>query len=134
VAGDYNTTPDRHLGAASIERLRPTLLITEATCVCLRAHVRTCDQTLQAHSYATTIRDSKRARERNFLKRVHACVEAGGKVCTPHVRGCCDVMCVACVQVLIPVFALGRAQELCILIDTYWQRMGLDVPIYFSAG
>lgn len=32
------------------------------------------------------------------------------------------------------MFALGRAQELCILIDAYWSRMGLDVPIYFSAG
>jgi Cft2 family RNA processing exonuclease len=37
-------------------------------------------------------------------------------------------------QVLIPVFALGRAQELCILLDTYWERMNLTVPIYFSAG
>ena len=27
--GDYNMTPDRHLGAASIERCRPDLLITE---------------------------------------------------------------------------------------------------------
>lgn len=94
--GDYNMTPDRHLGAAAIDRLRPTLLITEST-------------------YATTIRDSKRARERNFLKRVHQAVDRGGKV-------------------LIPVFALGRAQELCLLIDSYWQRMNLTVPIYFSAG
>lgn len=29
--GDYNMTPDRHLGSASIERLRPDLLITETT-------------------------------------------------------------------------------------------------------
>ena len=65
--------------------------------------------------YATTIRDSKRIRERDFLKRVHETVEKGGKV-------------------LIPVFALGRAQELCILIDAYWERMNLNVPIYFSAG
>jgi hypothetical protein len=36
--------------------------------------------------------------------------------------------------VLIPVFALGRAQELCILLETYWERMNLNVPIYFSAG
>ena len=38
------------------------------------------------------------------------------------------------VQVLIPVFALGRAQELCILLETYWERMNLKVPIYFSGG
>lgn len=27
--GDYNMTPDRHLGAAQIDRLRPDLIITE---------------------------------------------------------------------------------------------------------
>ncbi|XP_031278878.1 cleavage and polyadenylation specificity factor subunit 3-II [Pistacia vera] len=94
--GDYNMTPDRHLGAAQIDRLQLDLLITEST-------------------YATTIRDSKYAREREFLKAVHKCVAGGGKV-------------------LIPTFALGRAQELCILLDDYWERMNLRVPIYFSAG
>uniref|UniRef100_A0A6B2KZ25 Integrator complex subunit 11 n=1 Tax=Arcella intermedia TaxID=1963864 RepID=A0A6B2KZ25_9EUKA len=95
--GDYNMTPDRHLGSASVdEKIRPDLLITETT-------------------YAVTIRDSKRTREGNFLKRIHKTVAAGGKV-------------------LIPVFALGRAQELCILIDSYWERMNLNIPIYFSAG
>lgn len=38
------------------------------------------------------------------------------------------------VQVLIPVFALGRVQELCILLESYWERLGLKVPIYCSAG
>ncbi|KAK6252218.1 hypothetical protein QUC31_013938 [Theobroma cacao] len=71
--GDYNMTPDRHLGAAQIDRLQLDLLITEST-------------------YATTIRDSRYGREREFLKAVHNCVAAGGKV-------------------LIPTFALGRAQE-----------------------
>ena len=37
-------------------------------------------------------------------------------------------------QVLIPVFALGRAQELCILLETYWERMNIKAPIYFSMG
>lgn len=46
---------------------------------------------------------------------VHECVSNGGKV-------------------LIPVFALGRAQELCLLLDSYWERMNLNAPIYFSAG
>lgn len=94
--GDYNMTPDRHLGAAWIDKCRPDLLISEST-------------------YATTIRDSKRCRERDFLKKVHECIEDGGKV-------------------LIPVFALGRAQELCILLETYWERMNLKVPIYFAVG
>jgi len=79
-----------------VDICRPTLLISEST-------------------YATTIRDSKRCRERDFLKKVYNTVENGGKV-------------------LIPVFALGRAQELCILLDQFWDRMGLKVPIYFSMG
>jgi Cft2 family RNA processing exonuclease len=52
---------------------------------------------LSESTYATTVRDSKRCRERDFLKKVHDCIDKGGKV-------------------LIPVFALGRAQELCILL------------------
>ncbi|KAG1651816.1 Integrator complex subunit 11 [Nymphon striatum] len=94
--GDYNMTPDRHLGAAWIDKCRPDLLITEST-------------------YATTIRDSKRCRERDFLRKIHDTIERGGKV-------------------LIPVFALGRAQELCILLETYWEQMNLKTPVYFAVG
>lgn len=95
--GDYNMTPDRHLGAATLPwRLNPDMLITETT-------------------YATTVRDSKASRERQFLSEVHQCVMNGGKV-------------------LIPVFAIGRAQELCILLETHWERMNLKIPIYFSEG
>lgn len=55
-------TPDRHLGAARVlPGIRPDLLISEST-------------------YATTIRDSKRARERDFLRKVHDTVMSGGKV------------------------------------------------------
>ena len=89
-------TPDRHLGAAWIDKCKPDVLITEST-------------------YAGTIRDSKRARERDFLKKIYDCIQNGGKV-------------------LVPVFALGRAQELCILIEQYWERLGLKVPVYFSSG
>jgi integrator complex subunit 11 len=37
-------------------------------------------------------------------------------------------------KVLIPVFALGRAQELSVLLETYWNRTDNKTPIYFSAG
>ncbi|KAJ3186222.1 Integrator complex subunit 11 [Gaertneriomyces sp. JEL0708] len=96
--GDYNMTPDRHLGSAWLPPLRPDLLITETT-------------------YATFTRSSKRGRERSFLHTIHQAVAKGGKV-------------------LIPVFALGRAQELCILVEDYWSRTESvqKVPIYFSAG
>jgi integrator complex subunit 11 len=51
LPGDFNTSPERHLGAAHIERLYPDVLISEST-------------------YATTLRDSRRARERDFLQAV----------------------------------------------------------------
>jgi len=37
-------------------------------------------------------------------------------------------------KVLIPVYAVGRAQELMILVEEAWQRLGLvgKVPIFFS--
>ncbi|KAI4467114.1 cleavage and polyadenylation specificity factor family member [Holotrichia oblita] len=74
--GDYNMTPDRHLGAAWIDKCRPDLLISEAT-------------------YATTIRDSNVVAKEIFLR---------------------------------------KAQELCILLETYWERMNLKVPVYFALG
>ena len=103
-------TPDRHLDAAKVPPgLRPDLLITETT-------------------YATTVRDSKRVRERDFLNKVHETIQGGGKV------SICQSIYESNPQVLIPVFALGRAQELCILLDMYWERLDLKVPIFFSAG
>ncbi|KAL0265568.1 UNVERIFIED_CONTAM: hypothetical protein PYX00_011280 [Menopon gallinae] len=94
--GDFNTTADKHLGSAWIDRLEPDLLITEST-------------------YGSIIRDCRKSKERRFLNCVYECVSRGGKV-------------------LIPIFALGRAQELCILIDSYWERMNLNIPIYSSSG
>ncbi|XP_026190192.1 uncharacterized protein LOC34622775 [Cyclospora cayetanensis] len=94
--GDFNTAPDRHLGSASIHRLRPDLLISECT-------------------YGSFVRPSKRITEREFCDAVHDALKKGGKV-------------------LIPVFAVGRAQELCMLLNSYWQRMQLQYPIYFGGG
>ena len=37
-------------------------------------------------------------------------------------------------KILIPVFALGRAQELFILLETNWEKMNIKCRIYFSAG
>lgn len=92
--GDYNTSSDRHLAGAYVPKLYPDILITETT-------------------YGDTIRDTKRVREREFLKKIQSTIDKGGKV-------------------LIPIFALGRAQELCILLDTYWRRTKCTVPIYFA--
>lgn len=47
--GDFHSNADRHLGAAWIDKVKPDLLISECT-------------------YGTVIRESKRSRERIFLK------------------------------------------------------------------
>eukprot|EP00835_Amoeboradix_gromovi_P002338 NODE_131_length_18300_cov_0.442668.p1 type:complete len:643 gc:universal NODE_131_length_18300_cov_0.442668:11058-12986(+) len=92
--GDFNMTSDRHLGQAFIERLYPDVLITEST-------------------YGMYTRPPRATREQSFLKKVHTCVQQGGKV-------------------LIPTFAVGRAQELAVMLESYWDQHGLHVPIFFS--
>ncbi|KAJ7398704.1 Integrator complex subunit 11 [Pitangus sulphuratus] len=104
--GDYNMTPDRHLGAAWIDKCRPDLLISEST-------------------YATTIRDSKRCRERDFLKKVHETVERGGKV-----SGILGSLWTSSLD----------SQDLALALTGLWdtsfhrERMNLKAPIYFSTG
>ena len=92
--GDYNTICDRHLAGAYMPKIYPDVLMTETT-------------------YGDKVRDTKRVREREFLKKIQETIDKGGKV-------------------LIPIFALGRAQELCIVLDTYWKRTNCQVPIYFA--
>ena len=57
-----------------------------------------------------------RDRERMFTQHIHEIVQRGGKV-------------------LIPVFALGRAQELLLIIDEYWENHPnlQHVPIYYAS-
>ncbi|KAH8583895.1 CPSF metallobeta-lactamase [Cryptosporidium sp. chipmunk genotype I] len=66
-------------------------------------------------TYATYIRPSRRSTERTFCEMVYSCLKRGGKV-------------------LIPVFAIGRAQELCILLEIYWRRMQIRFPIFFGGS
>ncbi|CAD8049650.1 unnamed protein product [Paramecium sonneborni] len=73
------------------------------------------DLVISESTYATIIRDSKRTRERNFLMHVQEVLDRGGKV-------------------LIPVFALGRAQELSVLLESYWQRTKCKAGLYYAAG
>lgn len=62
--GDFNMTPDRHLGAARPVRACPDLLITEAT-------------------YGGTIRDSQKLRERQLISEVQSCLARHGKILFP---------------------------------------------------
>ncbi|GBE61245.1 cleavage and polyadenylation specificity protein, putative [Babesia ovata] len=94
--GDFNTSPDKHLGPAYIPQLKPDVLICEST-------------------YASVVRQPRRATEMELCTVVHDCLIGGGKV-------------------LIPVFAVGRAQELAIILDNYWTKLQLTFPIYFGGG
>ncbi|CEM16161.1 unnamed protein product [Vitrella brassicaformis CCMP3155] len=62
----------------------------------LHVNVLICEST-----YGIAIHEPRREREMRFLKAVHSIVRRGGKC-------------------LLPVFALGRAQELLLMLDEYW--------------
>ena len=68
-------------------------------------------------TYGTKNHENREARERLFLGEVEKVVRRGGKV-------------------LLPVFVLGRAQELLLLLEDFWERTpGLEhVPIYFASA
>ena len=87
--GDFNTTPDRHLGPADIRQLNPDVLITEST-------------------FATTAKAVRRKREMEFVEAVAKSVSAGGKV-------------------LIPTFAVGKLQELALLLAQELPLLGVEV-------
>ncbi|ELA42832.1 uncharacterized protein VICG_00147 [Vittaforma corneae ATCC 50505] len=73
------------------------------------------DLMITESTYGSVIRDCRKAKEREFLQSIHNCIERGGKT-------------------LIPIFALGRAQEICLIVESYWERMGLEIPVYFAGG
>ena len=70
------------------------------------------DLLISETTYGDKIRPTKRLREREFISKILETIKRGGKV-------------------LVPIFALGRAQELCILINSYWKKINNKTPIYF---
>lgn len=68
-------------------------------------------------TYGTHIHEKREDRESRFTNLVHDIVNRGGRC-------------------LIPVFALGRAQELLLILDEYWsQHPELhDIPIYYASS
>lgn len=57
--------------------------------------------------------ETRDERERRFTSTVHEIVMRGGRC-------------------LIPAFALGRAQELLLILDEYWEQHPelIDIPVY----
>lgn len=65
-------------------------------------------------TYGDKNRESMFTREKNFVQMVHKCVSNGGNV-------------------LIPVFAVGRLQEICLMLNDYWERIDCKYSIYFAS-
>uniref|UniRef100_T1JIA8 Cleavage and polyadenylation specificity factor subunit 3 n=1 Tax=Strigamia maritima TaxID=126957 RepID=T1JIA8_STRMM len=68
-------------------------------------------------TYGTHIHEKREDREARFTGLVHDIVNRGGRC-------------------LIPVFALGRAQELLLILDEYWSNHPElhDIPIYYASS
>mmetsp|Transcript_19315 Transcript_19315/g.56147 ORF Transcript_19315/g.56147 Transcript_19315/m.56147 type:complete len:693 (+) Transcript_19315:149-2227(+) len=77
----------------------------------LRVHVLIVEST-----YGVMTHEPREQRERRFTNSVHQIVRQGGKC-------------------LLPVFALGRAQELLLILEDYWERNNdlHDIPIYYNS-
>ena len=68
-------------------------------------------------TYGTHIHEKREEREHRFTSTVHTIVGRGGRC-------------------LIPVFALGRAQELLLILDEYWAAHPElhEIPIYYASS
>ncbi|KAH3884824.1 hypothetical protein DPMN_008809, partial [Dreissena polymorpha] len=75
------------------------------------------DVVITESTYGTHIHEDREDREARFTGLVHDIVTRGGRC-------------------LIPVFALGRAQELLLILDEYWSNHPElhDVPIYYASS
>jgi Cft2 family RNA processing exonuclease len=68
-------------------------------------------------TYGVHTGESREEKELRFTNLVHSIVRRGG-------------------HVLLPTFALGRAQELLLILDEYWKKHPdlHNVPIYYASG
>lgn len=68
-------------------------------------------------TYGTQLHEDREQREDRFTKMVHEIVGRGGRC-------------------LIPAFALGRAQELLLILDEYWEAHPElhDIPVYYASS
>ncbi|XP_034236974.1 cleavage and polyadenylation specificity factor 73 [Thrips palmi] len=75
------------------------------------------DVLITESTYGTHIHEKREDREGRFTSLVHDIVNRGGRC-------------------LIPVFALGRAQELLLILDEYWSLHPElhDIPIYYASS
>jgi len=77
----------------------------------------TADVVIVESTYGVQIHEPRIERETRFTKLVHTVVRRGGRC-------------------LLPVFALGRAQELLLILDEYWEAHPElhKIPIYYASS
>ena len=75
------------------------------------------DVVITESTYGTNNHEPREAREARFTHTVHKIVDRGGRC-------------------LIPMFALGRAQELLLILDEYWSRDSelQKIPVYYASN
>jgi len=75
------------------------------------------DILIMESTYGTHLHEKREEREARFTGTIHDIINRGGRC-------------------LIPVFALGRAQELLLILDEYWAEHPElhDVPIYYASS
>ncbi len=85
-------------------------------------HLRACevdrvqpDLVISESTYGTVNREWRKERELKFVQEIKETFDKGGKV-------------------LIPVFALGRAQEFFVLIENIWKQKNWTYPVFFSSS
>ncbi|KAL3772919.1 hypothetical protein ACHAW5_005903 [Stephanodiscus triporus] len=107
--GDYSMEEDRHLMAAEL----PTTTTGGGGA---RAAAAPTDVLIVESTYGVQVHASRAEREARFTGAVERVVSGGGRC-------------------LVPVFALGRAQELLLILDEYWRDHPHlhTVPIYYAS-
>eukprot|EP00913_Durusdinium_trenchii_P031418 g29413.t1 len=108
--GDYSREEDRHLPQAEIPNVRIHVLIVESTYGVMNHEPRDSRQQRNANA------SGRGQREQRFTNSVHQIVRQGGKC-------------------LLPVFALGRAQEILLILEDYWERNSdlHEIPIFYNS-
>lgn len=71
------------------------------------------DVLISESTYGTKSREDRTSRDRSFCERILQGLKNGGRV-------------------LVPVFSVGRAQELATVLSEYWVKLNLQHPIYVA--
>lgn len=95
--GDFSKEEDRHLCAAEIPSVRADVVIMVCNCHAILVITINLHCLLQEATYGIHVHEDRETREHRFLQQVRSVLMRGGKC-------------------LIPAFALGRAQEIQLIL------------------